>query len=81
MDIKNISNKENYVTMSRPSFKATIRGNNYEISAQTFSDVIENIQIISVDTFEQVYFEDEIINEAIFDILNNIASHKDFLVI
>lgn len=80
ISIENIEARENYITMSRPSFEATIRGRKYEISAIAYIDRIEDIQIISSDTFENIYFEDEQINEAIEKELYNIIDNNKFLV-
>lgn len=78
--IDNIENRENYITMSRPSFEATIRGNKYEISAQYFNnDTLEDIQIISLNTFEEIYFEDENVNEQIKEELYNIIDNNKYL--
>lgn len=81
LSIENVANKENFVTMSRPSFEATIGGTKYEISGRAFSDVVEDIEILNLETLENVIFEDEVINEAIYSILVDISSHPDFLTL
>ena len=78
--IDNIEARENYITMTRPSFEATIRGRKYEISAIAYIDRIEDIQILSLDTFENIYFEDEQINDAIEKELYNIVDNSKHLV-
>ena len=78
--IDNIENRENYITMSRPTFVATIRGREYEISAQYFNnDTLEDIQIISLNTFEEIYFEDENVNDQIKEELYNIIDNNKYL--
>lgn len=81
LSIENVANEENFVTMSRPSFEATIGGIKYEISGRGFSDIVEDIEILNLETLENVIFEDEVINEAIYSILVDISSHPDFLTI
>ena len=75
LSIENIENRENYITMSRPYFEATIRGRKYRISARAFSNTIEDIEIICLENYEQIHFEDEEINkqieEELFFILDN----------
>jgi hypothetical protein len=77
LSIDNIEARENYITMSRPSFEATIMGRKYEISATAYGDTIEDIQIISSDTFEQIYFEDEELNKEIEEELCFILNNQD----
>lgn len=80
LSIDNIKARENFITMSRPTFVATIRGGEYEISAQYFNnDILENIQIISLNTFEEIYFEDENVNEQIKEELYNIIDNNKLL--
>lgn len=80
LSLDNIKNRENFITMCRPTFVATIRGREYEISAQYYNnDTLEEIQIISLDTFEEIYFEDEQINEVIKNELYNIIDDNKLL--
>lgn len=82
LSIENVANEENFVTMSRPSFEATIGGTKYEISGRAFDcDVVEDIEILNLETLENVIFEDEVLNEDIYSILIDIASHPDFLTL
>lgn len=81
LSLDNTENKQNFITMCRPTFVATIRGRKYEISAQYFNnDILEEIQIISLDNFEQIYFEDEQINQAIENELYNIIDDNKLLI-
>ena len=73
--------EENFVSMSRPSFEATIGGTKYEISGSAFSDVVNDVEILNLETLENVSFEDEVINETIYSILVEISSHPDFLTL
>lgn len=77
LSIDNIENRENYITMSRPSFEATIRGRKYQISARAFSDTIEDIEILCLENYEQIYFEDEELNKEIEEELYFILDHHD----
>ena len=79
LSIENVANEENFVTMSRPAFEATIGGVKYEISARAFSDVIEDIEVLNLETLENVVFEDEVINEEIYSIFQEIVNIKDFI--
>lgn len=81
LSIENVSNEENFVTMGRPSFEATIGGTKYEISGRAFSDIVDDVEILNLETLENVVFEDEVINETIYSILVEISSHPDFLTI
>jgi len=77
--IENVANEENFVTMSRPSFEATIGGVNYEISARAFPDVIEDIEILNLETLEHVIFEDEELNKQIEEELWSILDNLNFI--
>ena len=79
LSIDKIENRENYITMSRPSFEATIRGRKYHISARAFSDTIEDIEIICLENYEQIYFEDEELNKQIEEELFLIVNNYDFI--
>ena len=77
LSIDNIENRENYITMSRPSFDATIRGRKYQISGTAYGDKIEEIEIICLENYEQIYFEDEELNKEIEEELYFILDHHD----
>ena len=81
LSIDNIESRENYITMSRPSFEATIRGRKYEISARYYNDgnFLGDMEIVSLDTFEQIYFEDKQLNKSLENELNNIIDNSKLL--
>lgn len=81
ISIENIEARENYITASRPSFEATIRGRKYEVSARYYNggDFLDNMEIISLDTFEQIYFEDDHLNKSLENELNNIIDDNKLL--
>ena len=77
MSIDNIENRENYITMSTPSFIATINGRKYQVSATAFGDKIEELQIICEEDSQEVYFEDEELNKQIEEELYFILDNHD----
>ena len=79
LSIDNIENRENYITMSRPYFEATIGGRKYRISARAFSDTIEDIEILCFENYEEIYFEDEELNKQIEEELFLILDNYDLI--
>jgi len=75
--IDNIEDRENYILKCRPSFEATIKGKKYQISGIALGDVIEEIEIICLENYNEIYFEDKQLNKQIKEELYFILDNHD----